>query len=461
MNTARNLSFAARSFAVILASAAMSSQALARDIDVSSGSELSRALQTARPGDRILLREGEWTNLTFTVDRGGTPKEPITVAAKVPGQTFLTGQSAVRLAGSNIVLADLIFRDGYSPTSVVINVRANDDLYHPRNNRITGVVIENFSKPNINDKDNWISLTGYDHRVDHSAFIGKTNEGPTLVVRMDLDEGKPNRHRIEQNYFGYRPPFGDNGAETIRVGASTDVDQSAQTRIYRNLFERTNGEAEAVSLKARDIIVEENTFYEVLGALTFRHGGHNSAIRNVFFGNNLANTGGIRLTGPDHTVTGNYFEGVRGTGYLGVLAIMSGQANASSSEYRPVERASISGNSYFNSRRLTLAVGASSTLSVPPSDTQVTGNLFGGNRIVEVREYASTDGISFSGNLASTEAQLAPQYAETQPMISQRAANGLYYSYINGQRVSSGAPSDLNPVTREEVGPAYYTKPSL
>ena len=66
----------------------------------------------------------------------------------------------------------------------------------------------------------WVSLYGSDNRVDHCYFAGKTNLGQTMVVWLDK-ESPENRHRIDHNHFGPRPPLGENGGESIRVGDSS------------------------------------------------------------------------------------------------------------------------------------------------------------------------------------------------------------------------------------------------
>lgn len=445
---------------VLSASVACPGQLLARDYRVANEGELNSALRAAGAGDRVLLREGEWKDLYLSIRKGGTVMQPLVVMAEVPGKTVFTGQSYVRISGDNIVFANVVFRDGYAPGSTLINVRGSKGG-SPKRNRISGILVDNFSNPDKETKDFWVSLAGEGHRVDHCAFIGKTNAGPTMVIRVDLDEGKPNQHQIEYNYFGPRPNLGANGAETIRVGTSSVVDEVSATRIYRNVFERTDGEPEVVSLKSRDNIVEENTFYEVAGAVTLRHGGHNSVLRNVFVGNGKENTGGVRVTGADHIVAGNYFEGLSGSGYLSALTLMNGEANASSSGYRPVERLALSGNSFFNNNQIAFGAGANDVRTVSPTGVEISGNIFGGEGKLKLREYAPLSGVTFSGNIASRRVGFTNDGTERQDFELRRAANGLLYAYLGGERIEAGVPVDMKPVTWTEVGPDYFTIPSV
>ncbi len=47
-------------------------------------------------------------------------------------------------------------------------------------------------------------MRGQNNKVDHNALIGKTNEGPALVVRLDAPGNVNNNHLIARNFFGYR-----------------------------------------------------------------------------------------------------------------------------------------------------------------------------------------------------------------------------------------------------------------
>src|SRR5258705_87944 len=64
----------------------------------------------------------------------------------------------------------------------------------------------------------FVHLFGTENRLDHCYLAEKTSESPTLQI--EVDERTPNRHLVDQNHFGHRPPLGKNGGETMRVGYS-------------------------------------------------------------------------------------------------------------------------------------------------------------------------------------------------------------------------------------------------
>src|SRR3546814_2638704 len=92
-----------------------------------------------------------------------------------------------------------------------------------------------------------------------TLFRSKTNAGVTLaVIRRDGDP-LDNGHRIDHNYFGPRPPLGSNGGETIRIGTSEESLSDSHTIVERNIFDRTSGEVEIVSVKSGGNIVDRKS----------------------------------------------------------------------------------------------------------------------------------------------------------------------------------------------------------
>jgi poly(beta-D-mannuronate) lyase len=430
--------------------------ALARDIAVGDQVQFKAAVKAAKPGDSIILADGEWRDFQIVFTGTGTAGKPITLTAQTKGKVILTGQSNLRLGGRHLVVSGLIFRNGASPTDQVISFR-RDSKTLASDSRITEVVIDGYSKADRRAEDIWVALYGTGNRVDHSHFEGKTNAGVTLAVIRRAGDPLDNRHRIDHNYFGPRPPLGSNGGETIRIGTSEESLSASNSIVERNIFDRTSGEVEIVSVKSGGNIIRENLVLESQGAFVLRHGNGNLVERNIFLGKNVPDTGGVRVINRDQIVRGNYFEGLAGTSFKSAISVMNGVPNSVINRYHQVANARIEGNSIIDSARITLAAGADAERSAAPVDSKFERNLIVGAKGQDpFRSEGEIGGIAFAGNVEAKVAKpLLGAGVEQRDVALERAANGLLYP--TGPALAAvGAPRDLKPVTRAEVGASWY-----
>ena len=416
------------------------------------------AVQRLAPGDELVLANGTWRDFEIVFEAHGRPGHAISLRAETPGQVIISGRSNLRIGGDHLAVNGLVFRNGYSPTDEVISFRRDADKL-ANNTRLSEIVIDDFSKPDRTAEDQWIALSGKNNRIDHSYFAGKTNRGPTLVVHLDTAGSRENAHLIEHNFFGHRPSLGGNGGETIRIGVSDFSRTTSGTTIFRNFFERCDGEVEIISIKSEGNIVAENVFYESRGAVVLRHGGSNQVARNVFFGNGVPDTGGVRIINEKQTVNDNYFEGLRGEKFLSALTIMNGVPNSPINRYHQVRYAAVSSNSFIDFVAIGLAVGSDAERSATPTDSELKHNLFITHSADPVLVFDDISGIRFDKNFSNSPAMAA--YGSTiNPAIElTRAENGLLYP-VDEALAGIGAPRSLDPVKRERVGPTWFEKPS-
>jgi poly(beta-D-mannuronate) lyase len=417
---------------------ALPAQAYAADVLVGTPAEYAAAVKRAQPGDTIVLRNGEWRDFQILFTGKGLPSRPIRLTVERKGGVILTGQSNLRLAGEHLEVSGLVFRNGRTPTDHVIAFRKDSKTY-ARNSRVTEVVIDRFNQPDRRAEDIWVAIYGQDNRVDHSHFEGKGNAGVTLAVIRDKGHAEANRARIDHNYFGPRPPLGSNGGETIRIGTSDESLSDSKSMVERNIFDRCDGEVEIVSVKSGGNVLRENLVLQSQGAFVLRHGNGNLVERNVFLGGNKPDTGGVRVINRDQIVRFNYFQDLAGKDLKSALAVMNGVPNSVINRYHQVANAVVERNSFVNVASVALAAGANEERSAPPVSSRFARNLVlvvgGRNPIVAVGDVS---GIAQSDNV--TSARLT------------KAANGLMYP----TSCQIGAPRDLKPVTRAEVGAAWY-----
>lgn len=427
-----------------------------RQIRVADPAEYDKAVRGARAGDMIVLADGVWRDFRILLSGKGTADKPITLTAETKGGVILSGQSNLRLAGTHLVVSGLVFRDGYSPTGDVIAFRRTTGDY-ASNSRVTEVVIDRYNKPDRRAPDNWVSIYGTDNRVDHSHFEGKTNAGVTLAVIRPRGDPSPNRARIDHNYFGHRPPLGANGGETIRIGTSDESLSDSNSVVERNIFERTDGEVEIISIKSGGNVLRENLVLSSQGAFVLRHGNGNFVERNVFLGNGVANSAGIRVINRDQTVRHNYMEGLAGRDLKSALSVMNGVPNSAINRYHQVANARIHHNSILNVARVTLAAGADAERSAAPVGSRFEANLISGaNGADPIVAPGDIGGIAFAGNVqAQVTKPLLSEGVAQADLTLERAPNGLLYP-TDPALAAIGAPRDLKPVTRSEVGVNWY-----
>lgn len=443
--------------AIMMAAAAFGapSVAFAESALVRTPAEFASALRRLQPGDTLTLADGEWRDFEILFTGQGSADRPITLTAQTPGGVRITGRSNLRMAGEHLVVSNLVFRDGWSPTGEVLSFRRSR-TERANFSRITSVVVDGFSKPDRAQSDNWVALYGHNNRFDHNQLTGKTNAGTTLVVVRDEEQGLENRHSIDHNYFGRRPLLGSNGGETIRVGTSHDSASDSFTSVIGNWFEHCDGEVEIVSNKSGGNVYRGNVFFESQGALVLRHGDGNLVEDNVFIGNGVANTGGIRVINRRNIVRNNYMENLAGTNFGSALTIMYGVPNSPLNRYVQVEGAVIENNTIVDARELFFGAGMDAERSAPPIASRFANNLIlNRDGRDPVRVLGDMDGIAFEGNVQSPTATVSLPGLQGREVQVERGRGRLFTA--EGPE-GVGARRDLAFVSRSATGVAWYPK---
>ncbi|NKB32817.1 MAG: alginate lyase [Pseudomonadales bacterium] len=428
------------------------------DTLVSTQEEFRQAVSNAAPGDTIVMADGEWNDFEILLSGVGTSDQPITLTAQTKGQVIVTGRSNLRLEGEYLVVSGLVFRDGYSPTNTVISFRANREQL-ANNSRITEVVIDHFNNPERHETDFWVMMYGRHNRFDHNYLVGKSNNGVTMAVRLDSEDSRENYHRIDHNYFGPRPILGSNGGETLRIGTSRYSLTDSFTVVENNFFDRCNGEVEIISSKSGNNTFRGNVFYESRGTLTLRHGNDNLLENNVFLGNGVDHTGGIRVINKRQTVRNNYMAGLTGHRFGGAFVVMNGVPNSPINRYHQVEESVIENNTIIESDHIELAAGADDERSARILSTTFQKNLITNtNTKNSIAVHDDISGISFNDNIATGILEFpSDQGFEERPITLVTGTNGLLYPDMDIGDV--GVSKSLTVIDRDETGPSWYPKP--
>ena len=477
---------AALLFAIIVA--VLSEPCLAVEFLARTADEVSLVLRKASPGDTILLSDGVWTNQYIRFVGEGTEQAPLVLRAQTPGRVVLTGNSRLDISGHWLVADGLRFEDGALESGQHV-IRFTGKKGDAANSRLTNVAIVNYNPKDPSTRYFWVSLFGQNNRVDHSRFEEQNHSGPTVVVwhKPDVRDG----HIIGYNHFLNRAPGdgGDgNGFETIRIGTSDVASSDSGTVVQSNLFERTNGEIETVSVKSGDNDIRSNTFWQAAGTVTLRHGHNSRVIGNFFLGDHVAGSGGIRVMGSGHVIANNYLQDLAGV-MGGAIAFSCGQPDERTAGNLPVKNVIIAHNTIVYNSVTAFKLDANcGTLgrTERPQDLQFLNNLVAGNDGPFFGGHAD-EGLVLAGNLffgkavpailpvgilvADPKLTLAPDNLwrpnvdSPSPAINAGVATGIVLPDMDGQERDrdpdigadeySLAPSVNKPLSARDVGPNW------
>ena len=297
--------------------------------NVCNSSELQAAASSATPGDEIVLCAGTWNGAKFRSTASGTANQPITFRAAEPGKTILTGDVEIRLGGQYLVLDGLVFKGTYQgPEVTVIDFRVDGRSCNYC--RITNVVFNDFDPSDLQREVRWVTVHGFGNRIDHSYFAGKTGNG--RMVGLSREGNERNDLRVDHNLFADRPRDQPSGSSLVIGETGKYADSAAGAVVEDNLFFNLHGSIELLVNKSSGNFYRGNVFRASRGALTIRQGNQISIVGNYFFGESVANSGGIRAFGHDHVITNNMFVDLNpGKNYpMGAITLGAGQARPSS-----------------------------------------------------------------------------------------------------------------------------------
>jgi poly(beta-D-mannuronate) lyase len=417
----------------------MCSIVFGKDYRISSAAELS-TLQL-KPGDKVILKDGEWKDQQLVFKGTGTEKLPIILTPEKPGQIKLTGNSTLKIDGAWLVVDGLFFTDGYSSGNDVVRFSPQSE-----NCRLTNSAVVNYNHPDKKVDYKWVSVFGHHNRVDHCWLEGKTHQGTTLVIWLD---GTANYDLIDHNYFGQRPELGVNGGETIRIGTSTWSFYDSYTTVEQNIFDHCDGEIEIVSNKSCKNTIRNNLFFECAGTLTLRHGKDAEVYGNYFIGNGLPGTGGVRIICENHKVHNNYFQGLTGSGLSAAISIMDGLPDPQLTSHWQVKNAQVFDNVIVDCKEaLCVGAGKNADRFLKAENSSFTHNIIS---IAQQAIHWVDDSVQlrFQDNTAwnAPDAGKLPfGFVNKDPQL-QKDKNNLYH-------VESNKPAD--PFwKKEKIGPAW------
>lgn len=289
--------------AATVTSPASATATRARAVRARTLDELRKAIAAAKPGAEIVLANGTYAipgDQTVAVGgKHGTAAAPITVRAESVGGVTLNGNNGFALADSSYVVIDgfkLRQQTTFEVPTTCQHIRVS------RNDIQLG----------DSEGSHWVMVRGDATVVERNHFHGKSTLGVFLGVEGPGSDGMARGVRIARNYFSDHTYAGDNGGEPIRLGLSGRSLSDAGATVEENLFERCDGDPEAVSVKSTGNTIRHNTIRNSLGGIVLRHGNRSRVDANFL----LAGSNGIRIYGNDHLIVNNYVEQITGSGIV-------------------------------------------------------------------------------------------------------------------------------------------------
>uniref|UniRef100_UPI003784EA6B polysaccharide lyase 6 family protein n=1 Tax=Prosthecobacter sp. TaxID=1965333 RepID=UPI003784EA6B len=343
-----------------------------KDISVADIAAFTEAAKTIAAGDTLILQDGIWADGRLKIHAEGTAEKPVTIKAQTPGKVVFTGDSRLSVGGAHVLVDGLWFQN---PTGAQVVELRLDSKQLASDCRITNCAVTNDTQLTSVDSSQFVSIYGARNRVDHCYIAGKTTQGTTLVVWLSNEAKDQGKHQIDHNHFGPRQKLGKNGGETIRLGDSKTSMQTAACIVEHNLFEKCDGEAECISNKSCGNLYHSNTFKGVSGTLTLRHGNACRVENNVFFGDKAKGSGGVRIIGEDHVVTGNLFDSLTGDNERSAMCFMLGIPDSVPNGYFQVKRAKVTNNTFVNcAHNILIGMSGDKKAKLPPMETEISGN---------------------------------------------------------------------------------------
>jgi poly(beta-D-mannuronate) lyase len=449
----------------------------AREIPVPNVAALPGALGLAGPGDVIVLAKGNWPDAQIKIDRGGSKENPLTIRAESPGETLLTGTSYLEINAPHVVVDGLYFTQGaIDPKQFsVIHFKS-----HHGTVRNTAVI--DYNPPEFEDESYWAYFSGDNNVVEKCYFKGKNNMHPLLGNAIDGSR----TNTIRGCYFKNIPLDDGNGREILRMWGPGKFDPKEKDGAFNlvegNLFEGADGEGtEIISLKSNYNQVLSNTIIASRGCLNIRQGSHNLVKGNILLGKGVVGAQGLRMSGMNNTVEGNYVSGCDWgiriqTGEYTESALTPGyepnmkgkgkkgadRSEVNVAKYPPVKELKLVDNISVNNTGADLEVGFSykkhwpeNQLVLLPQSCEIKNNKF----------IRSQGGESVIGSIPDTtppldKIQLLPNQYENNQLLGGTCA---YPPAVSGCKVEA-IPADWSeamevsrwkPLTPEDVGPAW------
>jgi poly(beta-D-mannuronate) lyase len=232
---------------------------------------------------------------------------------------------------------------------------------------------------------------------------------------------------IHHNYFFNHQFKGANGGESIRFGLSGRQHGDAQGLVEYNLFEKADGDSEAISIKSSNDVVRYNTVINSRGTISLRHGWGTRVEGNYVIGGRS----GIRFFGNNHTIVNNVVQGSAGQ----PLEVGGGEIRddtGSTRDHEAADHCVVAFNTLVGTGGDVIRYGSGKQFA--PSDVTMADNIIIGTGGAAVAGTASA--LTYQGNILSGGS------AGTMPASGYRSVDPKLTAGPGGvMRLTAGSPA--------------------
>ena len=466
-----------RPFLSLLAVFSLTIPVVGRDIAVKSASELKAAAAMAVSGDTIRLASGRYDDVKLRIAKNGTQGRPIQIVATVPGEAILGGASEIDVSGAYVVIDGLYLLNGAIASGAADRAVITFNSHH---GVVRNTAIVDYNPAGFDTAYYWVFFNGSHNTLERCYFKGKNNLEP--LIGNGLENAQHNS--VVGCYFKNIPYDVGNGREDIRVWGSGKFDEKTSEGAYfviqGNLFDHADGEGtEIVSLKSNFNQVLNNTVRATRGGINIRRGANNTVKGNIVLGEGVEGAHGLRMSGGNHIVQGNY---VSGCDYG--IRVSAGEftAHALTPDYSPKEKsnAKTAKNAlgivtvYPQSKKLTLSnniivacdgpdleLGSDYKKHWPqeqmvllPSDCDISGNRF-----VRPKGGVSVEVVPPESQFASLAAKSLTNRFRSNVVVGGKLkgaiSSGLKFEELPSGWSEKRELGELRPLKPEDVGPPW------
>ena len=449
----------------------------ARDIPVKNAAELKAAAAMAVSGDTIRLASGRYDDVKFRIAKNGTQGRPIQVVAAVPGEAIFGGASEIDISGAYVTIDGLYLLNGAIASGAADRSVITFNSHH---GVVRNTAIVDYNPAGFETAYYWVFFNGSHNTLERCYFKGKNNLEP--LIGNGLENAQYNS--VVGCYFKNIPYDVGNGREDIRVWGSGKFDEKTTEGAYfviqGNLFDHADGEGtEIVSLKSNFNQVLNNTVRATRGGINIRRGANNTVKGNIVLGEGVAGAHGLRMSGANHVVQGNY---VSGCDYG--IRVSAGEftAHALTPDYSPKEKSNAKTaknalgivTAYPQSKKLTLANNVVVACEGPdlefgsdykkhwpedqmvllPSDCDISGNRF-----VRPKGGVSVEIVAADAQFASLAAKSLANRFRSNIVVGGKlkgtAGSGFKVEDLASGWTEKRELGELRPLKPDDVGPPW------